>query len=567
MLAGLGCAATPAAASGAPPVGAFADLAAQPLPVAAQEIRRLAQEGVTTLRHPLDWNRVEPVSGRFSWKADDAVVNAAAAAGLEVVAVLGPCATWAVDPAWQVAAGDRASSIPKSLNAWERYVREAVRRYRGRVRYWQVREWPGGRNFRGAASEYRRLVASAARVIRAVDPSAHLLHPEAGSLDLGGLSRLCASEELRPGDAVGLYLPAAPEATPLPWSVIRHEILAERGGPPPAVFVLGAEGTLSADLWLQHYLLAWAFGAARVYLPPQTISRAWTAPLASLTYLGHLRLGPQVWALAFEEDGQPVAAVWAASEIEMPAGELAPVRDAAALATSAQLGGAPGAVVVGSGEQARLALGPRPALIRGLALEAGLRTGSPTRAEVLAARGGPDMSALPLVYADFAMPERPEFGLAHRRLRGHPGGKAADDSVGGRPCVRTMAQKGGTSQDPGNPWLYFDVDESWLYFARGRTPVAVTVECYGSYLGERQLGFNIYYDSASGYRFTPWQWVAPGYSWQRYRVELPDASFADGGGYDFRINVVGSKQDLWVASVTVEKLTLPGQAEGHAPFS
>ena len=34
---------------------------------------------------------------------------------------------------------------------------------------------------------------------------------------------------------------------------------------------------------------------------------------------------------------------------------------------------------------------------------------------------------------------------------------------------------------------------------------------------------------------------------------LPDVSFANRNGYDFRINAQGSRGDLWVSSVTVGK--------------
>jgi len=108
------------------------------------------------------------------------------------------------------------------------------------------------------------------------------------------------------------------------------------------------------------------------------------------------------------------------------------------------------------------------------------------------------------------------------------------------------------------------VDDRWLYLARGRTPVAITVECEGSNLGEKALGFNIMYDSTTGYRFTPWQWVAPAPGLHRYQVELRDVSFGDRDGYDFRINVKGSREDLWVTSVTVEKLP-EVLAEPHDP--
>jgi len=107
-----------------------------------------------------------------------------------------------------------------------------------------------------------------------------------------------------------------------------------------------------------------------------------------------------------------------------------------------------------------------------------------------------------------------------------------------------------------SPWIYFDVDDRWLYFARGKTPVAIIVEYEASRTGENKIGFNLYYDSVIGYRSTPWHWVEAGEGWHTYRIVLDDVSFTNRNGYDFRINAKGSKQDLWVASVTVEKLPL-----------
>ncbi len=183
-----------------------------------------------------------------------------------------------------------------------------------------------------------------------------------------------------------------------------------------------------------------------------------------------------------------------------------------------------------------------------------MRPGAPTRADVLASRGGLDVGAAPLLYVDFSMPELPEFGLHSRALRGLRGGSCVEEPRSGRTCLHTCMTYREGEEELDNPWMYFDVDDRWLYFDRGSTRLAITVECEGSLMGEEQLGFNIVYDSTRGYRFTPWQWVDPGYAYRRYRFEIEDASFANRDGYDFRINAKGSKQDLYVCSVTVEKL-------------
>jgi hypothetical protein len=171
------------------------------------------------------------------------------------------------------------------------------------------------------------------------------------------------------------------------------------------------------------------------------------------------------------------------------------------------------------------------------------------------------------ISVDYGRSDAPEQGLYNRPLRNRIGGHVVEEMHNGRMCLRTKIYSGPGEAELDNPWIYFDVDDRWLYFAQGRTPVAVTIECEGSSAGEEALGFNIWYDSTTGYRFSPWQWVAAGPDWKRYRVELPDISFADRNGYDFRINIKGSKQDIWISSVTVEKLEAPAasRAAGGAP--
>jgi len=570
-----------AQAQPAPVLGGWGDLGRLPLKAATAEVSRLAESGATSVRLLLDWNRVERQPNRFNWKADDAVVRVARARGLEVVLVLGNCASWAVHPAWQVPARDRCFSVPRALALWERYVRQSARHFRGRVRYWQIREQPNPRNFRGARSEYLRLVSSAARIIRALDPKARVILPEAGELDVAEVDRVCSSSLRAWCDVLGLYLPAAlsdASGPALAWAVLTQEVLAPRaasgrpsggpgegtptpatGRPPrpavsPDVWVLGGDPDTKPEHWMQQYLLASAFGVRRVYLPTRAIEPSWAKPLVRLRYIGFLRLGPEVWALSFEDGGVPVVAAWSGKQTDLRASDLAPVADREAVKQAGALGASPGSAVVDA-DGLKLRLGPRPALIRGLDLREVVHRGPPTRAAVLAARPGQELASRVSVRADYGAPDEPELGLYNRSLRGRIGGKIEEELRDGRVCLRTRILPG---EGLGSPWIYFDVDDSWLYLARGKTPVAITVECQGAYLGERMLGFNIMYDSTTGYRFTPWQWVEARPGWHRYRFELRDVSFGNRDGYDFRINAQGSKQDLWVASVMVEKLQ-PGR--------
>ena len=552
----LAVASQPAWGAVRPVLGANVDLSVLAPAQRAEILDRLAAAGVTSVRMELDWNRVEPKSGAFTWVQFDAAVAAARARRMEVVFVLGPCATWAVNPAWQVPADQRRSSVPKSPQLWQRYVKAAAKHFRGQVKCWQIREQPNARNFRGARSEYLDLLDLAAREIHSLDPAARVIAPEPGFLDIASVDRFLAGPHASSADIVGVYLPADAGRATLPWAVLANEIAGGGGtGPRKPVWALGAQDGASPGSYAAHYLLAWAYGTERCYLPADAITADWAKPLLDLTYTGFASPAPGAWMLFFAGPGGPVAAAWSSAGVvcSPPAGASAGA-DAAATAIPGGEAQPPGDVGPAAPAPSVLALGPRPSLVAADQWLPTMRPGAPTRADVLAARGCPDLSALPMVYADFSMPDRPEFGLANRALRALGGGACVEEQRQGRSCVHTRMTYREEEIEQDNPWLYFDVDDSWLYFDRGKSNIVVTVECEGSYMGVEKLGFNIVYDSTTGYRFTPWHWVGPGYGWRSYRVELRNASFANRDGWDFRINPKGSIQDLWVSAVTVEKV-------------
>jgi hypothetical protein len=540
-------------------VGASSDLAPLSPQNQGAALAQLSQSGVATIRLPLEWNRVEPRPGKFSWRADDAAVNAACAQGLEVVLVLGPVAAWAVDPALGIPPDQVCFSLPRSDRLWERYVRQAATHFRGRVKSWQVREQPNARNFRGATSEYLHLFTLASRALRAVDPSATLILPESVALDSAGLQRRLPPPVGNAWEIWGAYLPSPLDlsASALALSVMTGEVMPAASRRP--IWVVGAEGGLSADTWVQGYLLAAAFELPRYYVPADTVSAQWAPALSRLQYVGWLRLGPEVWAFAFQDQEGPAVVAWSRADIRLPASALAPVADLQQVLRVAPLGGVPGSAVESGGPEPMLLLGPRPALLRGLDASRA-HPGPPTRADVLAARPGPDPSALPAVSVDYGRAEQPEQGLFNRSLRALPGGAVREEPHPERPALGTNLRPLPAGSGLDSPWIYFDVDDRWLYFAQGKTPVAITVEYEASRTGKERIGFNLYYDAITGYHATPWHWVEAGEGWRTYRFVLEDVSFTNRNGYDFRINAKGSKQDLWVASVRVEKLARDHQA-------
>lgn len=537
-----------------PTVGANLDLTSLSAEAQSAALAHLVRGGVASVRLPLDWERVEPRPGQYDWHAADAAVDRARAQGLEIVLVLGPAATWAVDPGLGLSPEQARLSVPKSDHLWKRYVRAAATHFRGRVRHWQVREQPSAANFRGAVSEYLHLLNIAARALRSVDLSAVVILPETVALDPAGLDRRLQLPTAGDWEVWGAYLPTGADltASALALSVMTAEVMPSGARRP--IWVVGADDRMPADRWMQYYLLAGAFGIERYYAPAGAISAEWVPLLSQLCYAGFLRLGPDVWALAFQDrDGGAVLA-WSQTETRLPASALAPIAEAAQVARAAPLGGAPGSAVAVGGDDPILLLNSRPIFVRGLDFECRATRRVPTRTDVLSARPGPDPRALPAVSVDYSRTAQPEQGLYNRALRVLPGGAIREEPHPDRLCLATNMRPLLDEIALDQPWIYFDIDDRWLYFARGKTPVAVTLECEASRRGPERIGFNLYYDAVAGYRSTPWQWVEAGEGWRKYRVVLSDGSFTNRNGYDFRINAKGSKQDLWVASVRVEKL-------------
>jgi len=155
-----------------------------------------------------------------------------------------------------------------------------------------------------------------------------------------------------------------------------------------------------------------------------------------------------------------------------------------------------------------------------------------------------------------------ESGLYNARFRNWPGGRLVERAIGERRALGTRMQASlltPEEREKDNPWFYFDVDDRFLFFTKGRVPIAITVECLGAN-APKQAGFNIYYDAGARHRFSRWQWIEPGeHQWFTYRIVLSDACFANKDGYDFRINAKGSKEDVYISRVEVEPLFPDGK--------
>jgi hypothetical protein len=204
--------------------------------------------------------------------------------------------------------------------------------------------------------------------------------------------------------------------------------------------------------------------------------------------------------------------------------------------------------VSAGGGKSTVTLGGEPLLISGIGSSA-----VASARETLAAKGAPelprtqDFGGATEVSAKLGK-ANVENGLYNMPFRTRRNGALDVVDVNGSEAVRTVVARDIV-------FVYFDVDDSFLFYVDGRYDVEVSVEVRGAG-GPQQLGFNLYYDSMADYRFTARQWVEARDGWVTHTFRLSDAAFANTWGWDFAINAVGNrKEDLTVRSVTVRKIS------------
>ncbi|HEV8339631.1 MAG TPA: hypothetical protein VGR25_08240 [bacterium] len=508
----------------------------------------LRAAGVRAVKILADWAALEGTRGTVVWTGLDAAVAAARKEGLQPVLVLAYVPPWA-----SLATGEdlRQPSVatrtpPKQIAEWERFVTAAVRRYRETVKEWQVWTTPALPHFRGTASEYLRLVAATRRASLAADRESRIIMTSPPGIDLSHVQRALAQE---PGAiSIVSVMPTglAPEEWLRPLAVLRGRVLARTNRPLWVEWHPERPDLADGPAAVRAAAVARAAGIERLFtsLDLRRIdapTRAALDTLATLPFGGYLHRGPGLYALLFGPAERAVLVAWAEGGPGPPL-ELAVLPDA-----KIQLLGAGPAPAIQEGK-AILPLGPAPMLVTGLApaVVEEARATLAQRGALLPVRPPERDFAAATEVTTRLSGSSVERGL-YNILRTRKNGAVQVVQMGGEEVVRVPAQGEAA-------FIYFDVDDTFIFFNDGRATVEVTVEVAGARAAQ-SLGFNIFYDARSGYRFSSWQWVEVKEGWVSYTVRLDDASFANTWGWDFAINAGAQrKEDLTVRSVTVRKV-------------
>lgn len=143
----------------------------------------------------VDWRDLEPQKGQWNFSRLDRYVNEAGRHDIELLFTLGRTPQWASARPNEDCKGCAAE--PASIEDWKNYVRTVARRYRGRIKYYEVWNEPRfyeleGRAskgkvgyFSGTANALVGLAQAAKQVLTEEDPAARLVSPSFVSGDLG----------------------------------------------------------------------------------------------------------------------------------------------------------------------------------------------------------------------------------------------------------------------------------------------------------------------------------------------------------------------------------------------
>jgi polysaccharide biosynthesis protein PslG len=515
---------------------------------------RMAEAGITWIRGFPTANVVEPERGKPDWSTVDKMLATAAANRMAVSGLLFYMPSW-------IEAGE--AKLPVSdLPGWSDYVSKLVAHCKGTVRYWEV--WNETPNFIGTATaaDYAQTVVSAYDAAKAADPTCQIglsiqsnnvywieqviqagakehydfiaVHPyeTLGLVESDGLEAEFLSIVPTLRKMLAAQDPARSEA-PIWFTEVGYD--AKEGEVPQAsalvkAFTLSlAQGVTRID-WFEG--MDGDSGPMGLLRADGTPRLAYTA-MAYLTrhlgatprYEGWVLLGGNDYGFVFEGAASTVMALWArpgtVDEVSLGATVriVDPLTGATVEGDSYSLSSVP-----------VLVLDVPPAMLENAQANKGLP---------VPGRDGCDYSAATSVWATMGSPNV-ERGLHH---------VSAD--AGSTPAVAYGVPARDCGKGAGQS---FTVDPGFLSYTA--EPIVVTVVVRRNEANDN-AGFNLWYESATGWRNTGGWYTIPGNDqWYTQSWTLPDPQFVGKWGYHFALNS-DSPMSYYLRSITVSKVVPP----------
>lgn len=167
------------------------------LDAARRDLLHAHLAGAKVLRIAFGWDAMEPERGRYDWSFwDEFVALAVNDYGIQLIPYICYTPRWAA-----VENGENFwRSPPRSSEDFARFVEALVRRYRSRIRSWELWNEPDNPSYwLGTREEFADLVRAGSAAVRRADPSANVV--------LGGIAtRIDFLEELFRLDRIGPWV-------------------------------------------------------------------------------------------------------------------------------------------------------------------------------------------------------------------------------------------------------------------------------------------------------------------------------------------------------------------------
>lgn len=151
------------------PYGVCAHVSRNEFDIRQTEFALAREAGFGVIRTDFDWRNIQPASNRWAFGTFDTLVNDAATAGLQILPILA-YENRIANPAYL------------HLDAWERYVRTTVTRYKDRIPCWEIWNEENIKSFwaKPSATNYTALLKRSYTTIKSIDPKLEVI--------LGGLA-------------------------------------------------------------------------------------------------------------------------------------------------------------------------------------------------------------------------------------------------------------------------------------------------------------------------------------------------------------------------------------------
>lgn len=161
------------------------------------------------------WREIEPEQNQWRFQILDAYVRMAETHNVKVLLTLGQTPSWAAaNPQAKSPYAPGASSPPRNLDDWRDYVMVIAKRYKGRIRHWEVWNEINVRHFwSGDFATMVRMEEIATTILKGVDPDNFVLTPSIQGGAYGMLANYFKAGGGRFADGISYHF-YAPEDEP-----------------------------------------------------------------------------------------------------------------------------------------------------------------------------------------------------------------------------------------------------------------------------------------------------------------------------------------------------------------